>query len=116
MRGLTILVAGSDPTRFHAALSLAAAQAALGARARLHLQGKAVALLRLPARDDPTAAGLPSLIELRTEAVALGVELTACQSGLALADVGFADLPEGIQASGLIELLTDLGEDRLLVF
>ena len=45
MRGLTILVAAADPERFHAALSLAAAQAALGGRARLHLQGEAVALL-----------------------------------------------------------------------
>ena len=116
MRGLTIVVASADPARFHAALSLAAAQAALGVRARVHLQGEAVALLRDLEPVGHNADDLPTLAELRTEAVALGVELTACQSGLSLRQADLADLPGPIQASGLIELLTGLGEDRLLVF
>ena len=116
MRGLTILIATADSARFHAALSLAAAQAALGGRARLHLQGEAVALLSHSEPDGHDAQGLPTIAELRGEAVALGVELTVCQSGLVLAQADLADLPGSIQASGLIELLTGLGDDRLLVF
>ena len=105
MRGLTILVATADPARFHAALSLAASQAALGGRARLHLQSEAVALL------DP---GCSDLTALRDEAVALGVEFTACQTGLA--ERGGTALPPGVEADGLLGLLTSLGEDRMVVF
>jgi hypothetical protein len=85
-------------------LSLAASQAALGGRARLHLQGKAVALLD---------GERPDLRELQTEAVALGVVITACQTGLAERT---GPLPPDVEADGLIGLLTSLADDRLLVF
>lgn len=104
MRGLTILVAAADPERFHAALSLAAAQAALGGRARLHLQGEAVALLDERHSD---------LRELRVEAAALGAVITACQSGLA---ERAGDLPPDVEGDGLVGLLSRLGDDRLVVF
>jgi hypothetical protein len=104
MRGLTLLVATIDADRYHAALSLAAAQAALGGRARVHLQGQSVALLDADRSD---------IRELQTEAVALGVVVTACQTGLAERSM---PLPPNVEADGLIGLLSSLGEDRLLVF
>ncbi len=105
MRGLTILVATADPERFHAALSFAAAQAALGGRSRVHLHGPAAALL-------DTAE--PDLIALRAEAIALGVEFSACQTGLSGRQP--AELPPGIEAEGPIGLLSRLEDDRLVVF
>ena len=112
MRGLTILVATADPARFHAALSLAAAQAALGGNARIYLHGEAVALLR--GSEAASATGLPTLSQLREEATALGVRLIACQTGLTIADLDFQDAGEGVEAGGLLTLLAELGEDRLL--
>jgi predicted peroxiredoxin len=119
MRGLTIIVATADPARFHAALSLAAAQAALERPARLFLQAEAVALLRQPVAmpDDArySAAGMPRLGELLEEAMALGVTITACQTGLALAGMEAGNLPVGVETGGLIELLTQAAEDRLII-
>lgn len=109
MQPLTIIVATADPARFHAALSLAAAQAALDRPIRLFLQAEAVSLLRLPIAapfdDRYAAAGLPTLAALIEESRVLGVAITACQSGLALADMTTADLPPGIETGGLIDLL-----------
>jgi predicted peroxiredoxin len=116
MRGLTIVVAAADPARFHAALSLAAAQAALGGRARIYLHGEAVALLGQPGDETRYAeAGMPGSAELRAEAEALGVTLTACQSGFALAGLSHADTGPGVEAGGLLGLLAGLGDDRLVV-
>lgn len=115
MRGLTILVATADPARFHAALSLAAAQAALGGNARIYLHGEAVALLRESAESEAaSAAGVPTLSQLRVEAAALGVRIIACQTGLTIAELDFQDAGEGVEAGGLLTLLAELGEDRLL--
>ncbi len=117
MRGLTILIAAADPARFHAALSLAAAQAALGGHARLYLHGEAVALLAITPEDPRyAAAGMPGLAELLDEAAALGVAITACQSGFALADLNHAEAALEVEDGGLIGLLADLGEYRLVVF
>jgi predicted peroxiredoxin len=116
MRGLTILVATADPARYHAALSLAAAQAALGGRARLYLHGEAVALLGETTEDPRYAgAGMPGLAELRTEAAALGVGFLACQSGFTLTGLSPADASPDVEAGGLIGLLRELGNDRLVV-
>lgn len=119
MRGVTIVVAGADPARLHAALSLAAAHAALERPARLFLQAEAVTLLRTPveAPDDRrySQAGLPTLGQLLGEAAALGVEVVACQSGLALAGMSAADLPAGIETGGLVEMLARNGDDQLLM-
>ncbi len=104
MRGLTILVAGADGVRFRAALELAAAQAALGGRARIHLLQQAVGLL---------AAG-GELQLLRAEAIALGVEISACQTGLSANPD--CPLPDGVEADGMIGLLSRLDDDRLLTF
>ena len=65
MRPLTIIVTTPDAERLRGALTLAAAQAALGGGATLFLQLDAVALLRAPVaapRDGAhRQAGLPSL-------------------------------------------------------
>ena len=120
MRSLTIIVAAPDPERLRGALTLAAAQAALGGRARLFLQLDAVALLRAPIaapRDaGHKAAGLPSLEELLAEALSLGVALSACQSGMSLAGLSLADLPLGTEVTGPIALLQAQTEADRLIF
>ena len=109
MRGLTVVVAGPDPDRFRAALTMACAAAALGGRARVYLHEAAVGLL---IRDAPAPAGLPDLADLRAIADDSGVELIACQTGLALARLS-ADT-QRVAAGGLIDLLATLGDDRLV--
>lgn len=119
MRGLTVLVATADPVRFRAALSTAAANAALGGRARVFLHEDAVVLLQASADPDAarlTAAGLPSQADLIAITRESGVELLVCQSGLALTGLSMAELPAGTAAGGLVSLLATLGEDRLLAF
>ncbi|CAA9513528.1 MAG: hypothetical protein AVDCRST_MAG91-1770 [uncultured Sphingomonadaceae bacterium] len=119
MRGVIIVVASADPTRFHAALSLAAAHAALERPARIFLQAEAVRLLKQPiaAPGDPSynEAGMPTLGQLLGEAAALGVEVVACQSGLALAGLSATDLPPGVETGGLVELLSKGGDDQLMM-
>jgi predicted peroxiredoxin len=118
MPGLTIIVAGADRERFHAALSLAAANAALGERTRLFLQGEAVRLLAPAAHatdEHYHAHGIPSCEELLQEALALGTEIKVCQSGLAMAGMSAEALPTGIMAGGLVELLAKRGEDQLVM-
>ena len=118
MRGLTILIAGRDPDRLRSALGLAATQAALGGRARLFLDGIAVTLLATPLAEprDPVlrAAGLPTLAELVNTALALGVAIILCQSGLALA--GLADIDERFETGGMAGIMATLDDDRLLAF
>lgn len=97
MRGLTIVVATADPERFRAALVLAAAQAALGGAARIYCHEAAVRLL------------VPS--DLFATAHELGVRFIACQTGLA--DAGLA-LPDGVEAGGVVSLLAELADDRLV--
>ena len=119
MRGLTLIVAGADPARFHAALSVAAASAAAGAPARLYLHGDAVALLTPPpiSTDDGRyeAAGLPTLAQMLEEAFGLGVALICCQSGLALAGLAADTIDARIEVGGLVGLFATLGDDRLVM-
>lgn len=105
MRGLTVLVASADPARFRAALTLAAAHAALGGATRLFLHEEAVALLD-PDLDEATS----HLIAMAMES---GATLIVCQTGLARAGLAETDLPAGAETGGLIGLLATLGEDRL---
>lgn len=120
MRPLRIVVTTADPERLRGALVLASAQAALGGAAALFLQLDAVALLRTPitAPQDAThrTAGLPDLATLLTEAQALGVTISACQSGLALCGMTADALPPGIDVGGPLTFLqaTD-DEARLLL-
>jgi predicted peroxiredoxin len=117
MPGVMIVAAGADPARLHAALSLAAAWAALDRPARIFLQADAVGLLREgeAADKDHEDAGMPTLCELVRECLALGVSIAACQSGLALAGMTAADLPDGVETSGLVGFLASQTDEQLLM-
>lgn len=99
MQGLTIIVATGDAERFAAALTIASASAALGARTRLYLHEGAVAQL-----------GSADL----SDALALDVAIIACQTGLAAAGIDLSTLDRRIAAGGLVSLLAALDDDRLL--
>lgn len=118
MRGLTIIFANTDPERFYSALSIAAAHTAAGGVSRIFLEGRSVALLAesspAPGDADRNANGLPTLAEIRQESTHLGVGLIACQSGMALAGLEIGQLGPGVEAGGLIGLMTSIGDDRLL--
>jgi predicted peroxiredoxin len=118
MRGLTLIVAGPDPRRFHAALSMAAASAATGAATRVYLHGDAVLLLvpplRSPDDDRHRTSGLPTLAQILDEAFELGVHLICCQSGLAMDGIAAESLDSRIEVGGLVGLLSALGDDRLV--
>lgn len=109
MRGLTIVVAGPDADRFRAALTMACAAAALGGRTRVYLHEAAVGLLAV---DAFAPEGLPGSAELRAVATDSGVELIACQTGLALA--GLSADTQRVAAGGLIDLLATLKDDHLV--
>lgn len=100
MRGLTIILAG--PERLEASLTVAMATAALGGRARVFALGQAVIAL---ARGHP----------LIGEALDIGVELLACQTGLADLKLDFSTLDPRIEAAGPVSVMQTLGEDRLLL-
>jgi predicted peroxiredoxin len=117
MRGLTIIAATADVERFRAALSLACAHTALRGAARLYCHEAAVRLLVSGEDgDDATraAAGLASRAQLIAEALASGVTLIACQTGLAAEEIAFDALPAGVEPGGLVSLLAELGDDRLV--
>ncbi len=120
MRGLTILVATGDAERLHAALSYAAAGAAMGSEVRLHLHEGAVALvgsgLEAPGDTARKGAGLPVLAQIWEEALGLGVRISLCQSGLALGGLDLGTLDPRLDAQGPVGFLAGLGEDRLMVF
>ena len=113
MQGLSIVVAGTDPGRLHAALSMAAAWAALERPARIFLQAEAAGLLsRLNEKGE---GGQPSLSEMLAESMALGVSITACQSGLGLSGLSADALPEGVETGGLVGFLAEHGDDQLMM-
>jgi predicted peroxiredoxin len=119
MRGVTVILAEPSPARLRAALSLASATAALGARARLFLHEDAVSLLAGPLRSAAdarhAAAGLPTLAQLFEEAMAMPVEVIACQSGLALAGIEAHHVDSRIATGGLVGVIATAGEDRVVL-
>lgn len=119
MRPLRIIVTTADAERLRGALVLASAQAALGGAAALFLQLDAVALLRAPIaapRDMAhRAAGLPDLATLLTEAQALGVTISACQSGLTLCAMSADALPSGVNVDGPVGFMQATGDDARLL-
>jgi hypothetical protein len=102
MIGLGIIVAEADPVRFRTALTLAAAQAALGGRVRILLDSGAVMLAGTP---DPL---LESCFEL-------GAEVTLCQTGLAEAGLDGSTLDPRFCYGGMVGWLARIGADRLVI-
>lgn len=98
MRGLTVIVATADQERFAAALTLASASGALGARTRLYFHDTAVTLLE---RNEAVQTALD-----------VDVSFIACQSGLATQGLALPDFAEG---GGMVSLLASLDDDRLVM-
>ncbi len=119
MPGLNILLVRDDAENLRAALMLAMTQRALDGEARIFLQMEAVRLIAPPLaaqRDEEhRRAGFPTLAALADEALADGVAIIACQSGLALYAMKAADLDPRIETGGLLSFMAAIGPaDRLL--
>jgi predicted peroxiredoxin len=118
MRGLTIVVADISSERFRSSLNMALAQAALGGSARIFLDGEAVSIIREPIagwEDDAyEEAGLPTLPKLYAEALDAGVRIILCQSGLAMTGAEPRDYDARVEFGGMVSLMAELGEDRLV--
>lgn len=118
MTGLAIMLIATDQARARAALTLAIAHAATGQPTRLFAHERAVRhFADLPDGDADAlaASGLPDLRQLRGMARETSVVLIACQTGMALEELTMADLAAGVEAGGLISLLSALNDDRLVV-
>lgn len=103
-RPLILIVGDASPARLHAALTLAAAAAALGRGAALFFHGRAVTALARR-REWPAEPGLATIAELFGIARELGVAISACQTGLAASDLALADLIEGVEGEGMVAAL-----------
>ena len=102
MSGLGIIVAGADRARFRSALTLAAAQAALGGRVRILLDGESVSLAAAPD-------------QLLDSCFELGATVTLCQTGLAQMGLDAATLDPRFDYGGMVGWLAALGQDRLIL-
>jgi predicted peroxiredoxin len=116
---LAILLVTRDPARLRAALTLGRAEVALDGSARLFLQGEAAELLRPPVTEPRDAAwiaaGEPALADLLDAALDDGVQISLCQSGLAMAAMDARALDRRIALSGPLAFLAEAGPDiRLL--
>lgn len=100
LHGLTVIIATGETERFACAVELAASWTALRGDARLFCRGSAV-----------TRLGDPALVE----ALAGGVTVIACQTGLAEHDIDLSAHDPRIAGGGMVSLLAELGEDRLVV-
>jgi predicted peroxiredoxin len=114
MQGLSIVVAARDPGRLRSALEVAAANAALGKPTRLFFQAQAVSLLKETGLGEVDLE-TPSLGEMLEETIALGVKVSACQTGLGLAGFAASSLPDGVETEGLLSFLAGRGDDQLLM-
>jgi predicted peroxiredoxin len=118
VRGLTIILTGTDPDRLRSALGMAASQAALGGPARLFLDGVSARLLvgpvAAPLDEQHRAAGLPTLAELLETALVLGVSISLCQSGLAMAGIGADTIDPRLRTGGMTGMMATIGDDRLI--
>ncbi|MCF8709564.1 DsrE/DsrF/DrsH-like family protein [Rhizorhapis sp. SPR117] len=119
MRPLKIVILTPDPERFRGALTLAAAQAALGTQVTIFCQLEAAALLRPPftAPNDAVhqAAGLPTLDDLMSDAAGLGVRFIACQSGMELCGMKASDLAPHTSTGGPVSFLQSVADGHRLV-
>lgn len=115
---LTILLISAEADRARAALTLAMAAAALGERVTLFAQERAVAML-VPGADTGdealAAAGLPGRGDLLAMAAEAGVRLVACQTGLALCGLAVEALADGVEAGGLVGVLAEASDGRIVV-
>ena len=120
MRPLKIILLSPDRERFRGALTLAAAQAALGVEVVIFCQLEAAILLRPPFTAPGDAAhqakGLPRLDELMSDAAGLGVRFVACQSGMELCGMELCDLAPHRSTGGPESYLQSVWDGDRLVF
>jgi predicted peroxiredoxin len=118
-RALALVIGSLAEDRLHAALSIAAAAAALGRRVEIFFHAGAVAALAPGAAFAGDAqladAGVPTIADLLETAAALGVGITACQSGLALTGIDAGGLGATVRAGGLVDFLGRDGDAELLL-
>ena len=104
MTPLAIIVAEANTPRLATALTLAAAAAALGRKVTMLFDGASVAAL---ARTSPDP--------LLTAALGLGVRITACQTGLAAANLLPTDLIDSVDTGGMVGFLADAGGAQIVL-
>ena len=118
-QGLAIIFSDSAHGRIHAGLSLACASAALGRPVRMFFHGESVCAFdrhrKWKGDETFTLAGIPSLCDMITTALELGIATMACTSGLHLCGLTANQLPENVEAAGMVAFLADV-QDYELVF
>jgi predicted peroxiredoxin len=114
---LNLIILTEEPERFRGGLLLALSMRALGRDVQIFLQLEAVRVLGAEAPHDSAHqdAGLPTLGEMIGEALASGVGITACQTGLHLTGQSAASIDSRIRTGGLLSFLAGVeAKDRLL--
>jgi predicted peroxiredoxin len=118
MRPLTIIVATADEARFRSAAGLALSYQALGGSVTLFLDTDAVSLVAppVPERQDArfVAIGMPTLSDLVEELFAIEIKVMLCQAGMAMAGLSADTLDARLSYGGMISLLADLDDERLV--
>lgn len=120
--GLGILLLSGGHERAHYAFVLATGAAAIGRAVTLFASNEGCrALLRDwssiagAERDGAVqASGVAGLAELREAAVALGVRLLACDSGLAMAGLDPACLLPQVEVAGVPSFLAAIGSNPVM--
>ncbi len=112
-QAMNLIFVEDSHARLHGGLGTACASAALGRQVRLFFQGAAVAALAR--RDWPEDAahvriGSPSIADLLAQCAELDIPISACETGLHLAGLTAADLPEHTETCGLVAFLADRAE------
>ncbi|TPW34680.1 DsrE/DsrF/DrsH-like family protein [Oecophyllibacter saccharovorans] len=114
---LFLTLADDSWQRVYHAFVLAAGALALERKVVLFAGGKSVLALtrtadRLPdqpAEEEMRRKALPTLLELRTACLDLGMRLLACESGMRLAGLSPDDLCESVEVGGVVEFLVQAG-------
>lgn len=117
MRGLAIIIGSAAHDRLHAALSLAAAAAALGRDVAVYFHADAATVADPATKwaEDTrfTAVGAPTIGELVESTLELGAAFTVCQTGLALADLTAMEIDPRFEPGGLVDFLGRAGDSEI---
>lgn len=118
-QGLAIIFSDSNHGRLHAGLSLACAASALGRPVQLFFHGESVAALEQHRKwcgdETYSAAGIPTIMDMISTARELGIEMMACTTGLHLCGLTANQLPDGVEAAGMVAFLASAQECELVL-
>lgn len=116
---LAIMLLSAEAEKLRSALILARCEIALGGAARLFIQGPATTLVIPPisAADDEAcaAAGEPRLGQLLDEALADGLSVMLCETGLTIARSDQSRIDPRIEISGPIAFLAGIDKEMRLL-